>query len=63
MSASRAASVHAAADEFVGDQAEPPFDLVDPGRSGRGEVDVKPGVAGEPVVDHVGLVGDVVVAD
>jgi hypothetical protein len=56
MSASRAVTlVDAAADEFVGDEAEEPFDLVDPGRSGRGEVDVEPGMAGQSVVDQVGL--------
>ena len=44
-------------------QAEQAFDLVDPGGSGRGEVDVEPGVAGQPGVDLGGLVGGVVVAD
>ena len=51
------ADVDAAADELVGDEAEPPFDLVDPERSGRGDVDVEPGMAFQPVVDHVGLAG------
>ena len=37
--------MYAAADEFHGDLGEPAFDQVEPGRSGRGEVQVEPGVA------------------
>lgn len=33
--------VYAAADQLVGQQPEPALNLVHPGRSGRGEVDVK----------------------
>ena len=42
------AVVGAAADQLVGEQAEPAFDLVEPGRAGRGEVQVEAGVAGQP---------------
>src|SRR5207247_8362787 len=42
---------------------EPAFDLVDPGRAGRGEVHVEPGVFGQPGFDRRGLEGAVVVAD
>ena len=37
-----------AADELVGEQAEPALDLVDPAGSGRGEVDMEPGMTGQP---------------
>ena len=65
MSFSRAcdALVDAAADQLVGQEAEPAFDLVDPGGAGRGEVHVEAGVAGQPGLDRRGLVGGVVVAD
>src|SRR6185312_147012 len=43
--------VDAAADQLVGEQAEPSFDLVHPGRAGRGEVDVEAGPAGQPGPD------------
>ena len=48
---------------LVGEEPEPAFDLVDPGRAGRGEVQVEAGVPGQPVLDRRGLVGGVVVAD
>ena len=43
--------------------AEPAFDLVGPRGTGRGEVHVKPRVAGESGADGRSLVGPVVVAD
>src|SRR4051794_35873988 len=45
------AAVDPAADELVGEDSEPAFDLVDPGRAGGGEVQVEAGVAGQPVAD------------
>ena len=57
------ALVDAAADHLVGEEAEPAFDLVDPGGAGRGEVHVEAGMAGQPRLDRGGLVGAVVVAD
>jgi hypothetical protein len=51
------------ADELVGEDSEPAFDLVDPGRAGRGEVQVEAGVAGQPGADGRRLVGSQVVAD
>jgi hypothetical protein len=54
--------VDAAADEFVGQQAEPALYMVDPGGSGRGEVDVEAGVCGQPRLDLCGVVSGVVVA-
>src|SRR5664279_6104302 len=56
-------SVAASADEFVGDEAEPAFDLVDPAGAGRGEVHVEARVLGQPGVDRRRLVGAVVVTD
>lgn len=38
--------VCASADQLVGQKAEPPLDLVDPGRAGRGEVQMETGVFG-----------------
>src|SRR5215471_17681362 len=55
--------VDAAADQLVGEQAEPAFDLVHPGRAGGGEVDVEPGAAGQPGLDLGRVVGGVVIAD
>ena len=55
--------MHPAADELVGEQAEPAPDLVDPAGSGRGEVDMEPGVTGQPGLDLGSLVGAVVVGD
>ncbi len=59
----RDAFVDTAPGELVGEVSEPAFDLVEPGRPGRGEVDVEAGVPGEPVVDYRGFVGGEVVAD
>jgi hypothetical protein len=41
--------VKSALDELLGEQAEPAFDMVDPGRAGEGEVQVEPRVAGASV--------------
>src|SRR6266478_7235153 len=45
------------------DLAEPQFDLVEPGRVGRGEVQMDIGVALQEVADLVGLVRREVVCD
>lgn len=50
-------TMDAAADLLVGEQREEAFDLADPGRRGRGEVDVAARAFGEPVADALGLVG------
>ena len=65
MSASRAWTrlMDAAADHLVGEVAEPPLDLVDPGRAGGREVQAEAGVPGQPGLDERGLVGGEVVAD
>ena len=42
---------------LVGEQAEPAFDLVDPGGAGRGEVDVEARMAAQPGLDLGGVVG------
>jgi hypothetical protein len=55
--------VGTAADLLVGQEAEPPLDLVDPGGAGRGEVHVEAWVLGQPGPDRGRLVGAVVVAD
>ena len=47
--------VNATSDLLFGQQGEPPLDLVDPGRRGRGEVDVIPGPLGQPVADELVL--------
>ena len=53
----------ATTNSLVGDLAEPAFDEVEPRVRGRGEVQMKPGVLGEPAL-HVGmLVVGVVLAD
>ena len=54
---------HASADGFVGQVAKPTFHEVQPGRGGRGEVQVEAGVLGEPGFDVVVAVGSVVVDD
>ena len=53
----------AAAQPLVGEQSEPSFDLVEPGRVGRGEVQVESWVAVEPAGDCRRFVGGVVVTD
>ena len=53
----------ASADEFVGDEGEPAFDLVDPAGAGRGEMHVEARVLDQPGVDRRRLVGAVVVTD
>lgn len=45
---------HAAAQGFVGEHSEPAFDQVQPGARGRGEVEVDPGMAGQPG-GHLGV--------
>src|SRR6266516_5698083 len=55
--------VDAAADQLVGEQAEPALDLVHPGGAGGGEVHVEPGAPGQPGPDLGGVVGGVDVAD
>src|SRR6202035_1250420 len=57
------ALVHAAADHLIGQEAEPPLDLVDPGRAGGREVQAEPGMAGQPGLDDRGFVRGEVVAD
>ena len=52
-----------APDSFLGDEPEPAFDLVEPGRIGGREMDVISGPSGEPASDLRGLVGGVVVDD
>ena len=53
----------AATDRLLGDDVEPDLDLIEPGRVGRGEVDVIAGPSGEPAFDLGVLVGAVVVDD
>lgn len=55
--------VGAAADAALGERCEPALDLVESGGQGRREVDVKPRMPGEPVLDQRGLVRAVVVHD
>ncbi len=57
------ALVDTTADELVGEEPEPPLDLVEPGRAGRGEVQVDTGMPSQPGFDRRGLAGGVVVAD
>jgi hypothetical protein len=45
---------------FVGEQGEPALDEIEPGRAGRGEMEMEAGVAGEPAVNHRRLVRAVV---
>ena len=51
----------AAADGLALNNAEPDLDQVQPRAGGRGEVDVDPGICGEPGLHFGGLVGGVVV--
>src|SRR6266508_791047 len=48
---------------LVGQEPEPPLDLVDPRRARRGEMQEEPRMAGKPRLDRGGLVSAVVVAD
>jgi hypothetical protein len=62
------ALVDATADQLAGQEAEPSLDLVDPGRSGRGEMHVEARMAGQPfthwsvrkLAAHLALTGTVV---
>jgi thioesterase domain-containing protein/acyl carrier protein len=53
----------AAFDLFLAQQREPPFDEVEPGRAGRGEVQVEPRVPHEPAADPRRLVRAIVIED
>ena len=48
---------------FVGDEREEALDLIEPGRTGRCEMDMPARPFGEPVADQRGLVRGVVVHD
>ena len=53
----------AAADGLLGDQSEPSFDLIEPGRISGRVVDVESGPRSQPEADLGVLVGGVVVDD
>ena len=53
-------AVDSAADRLIGEEPEPPFDLVEPRRAGRGEMQVEAGVTGQPRLDRGGFVRAVV---
>ena len=55
------APMRSALDLFIGEQAEPTFDEIEPRTTGRREVEMEPGPAGQPAVDHRRLVGAVVI--
>src|SRR5712692_11362721 len=55
------APVRPALDLFVGEQGEPAFDEIQPGTTGRGEVQMEPRPTRQPAVNPRGLVGTVVV--
>ena len=55
--------VDAAFEQLIAEESEPALDLVDPRRSGRGELQGEPRVFGQPVPDGGGLVGGEVVTD
>ena len=57
------AFVYTAAEQLIGQECEPSLDLIDPGGPGRGEVDVKTWVLGQPVAHCRRLVSGQVVAD
>lgn len=59
----RDAAEDSAAQVFLGQVTKPAFDLVEPGRRGRGEMQVKPLVPLQPSLDLGVLVGAVVVQD
>jgi len=54
---------NAAGDHVSLDLGEPVLDLIEPGRVGRGEVQMDVGVRGEELADAGGLVGGEVVED
>ena len=53
----------AAADGLLGDQSEPSFDLIEPGRISGRVVDVESGSRGQPKADLGVLMGGVVIDD
>src|SRR5271169_5132652 len=55
------AAMDAALELLVAEESEPAFYLIEPGRAGRGEVEVIARVAGEPRFHGRGLVGGVIV--
>ncbi len=57
----RRAPMRPALDLFVGEQGEPAFDEIEPGTTGRREVEMEPALAGQPAVNHRRLVGAVVI--
>ena len=57
------AAVSAAPQLLFGQGREPAFDQIEPGSSGRGEVQVKAGVAQQPAFDRRRFVRAVVVED
>src|SRR5260370_20217807 len=58
---SACAPMRPALDLFGGEQGEPAFDEIEPGTTGWREVQMEPGMAGQPAVNPWGLVGAVVV--
>ena len=54
-------AMDAAPELFLGQEREKALDLVEPGGSGRREVDMPAGMPGQPALDGRGLVGGVVV--
>ena len=50
------AAIDAAPDLFVGDEREEALDLIEPGRTGRREMDMPALPFGEPVADQRSLV-------
>jgi len=56
-------ALYTTAEQLIGQECEPSHDLVDPGGPGRGEVNVKTWVLGQPVAHCRRLVGGQVVAD
>ena len=53
----------AAANGLLGDDAEPDFNLIQPGSAGRSEMHLNAGVCGQPALDARVLVRGVVVHD
>ena len=53
----------AAGDHVALDPSEPVLDLIEPGRIGRGEVQVDVGMLGEEFTDALGLMGGEVIED